>query len=62
MTTDADKLRCAERELRLRLHNYPRWVAKYRMTEQEARHEIACMSAIVEDYRKLVKPALFDGV
>lgn len=61
MITDADKLRCAERELRLRLRNYPRWVAIQRLTQEQARHEIDCMAAIVEDYRKLAHPTLFDG-
>ena len=59
--TDADKLRCAERELRLRRRNYPIWVKTGRMQQVQADREIELMAAIVEDLRKLVRPAsLFD--
>lgn len=60
--TNEDKLACVERELRLRQRNYPRWIAEGRMSVNEARREIELMGAIVDDYRKLVQPVLFDGV
>jgi hypothetical protein len=49
--TVADKLACAERELKMRKRVYPRWVADRRMSEGQAAHEIAAMEAIVEDYQ-----------
>lgn len=52
--TETDKLKCVERELRLRKKVYPRWVAEGRMTQQQAEHEIDCMQAIVTDYDKIV--------
>ena len=61
--TDTDKLRCAERELRLRRRNYPIWVKAGRMQQVQADREIELMAAIVEDYRKLMRlPGLLDGV
>ena len=49
----ADKLKCAERELKMRQRVYARFVDAGKMTAAAAAHEIACMAAIVEDYRKL---------
>ena len=46
----ADKLVCAERELKLRTRVYARWVDEGKMTKAQAKHEIACMAAIVQDY------------
>lgn len=51
--TEAEKFECAKRELAMRKKVYPRWVEQGRMTQQKADREIACMSAIVEDYRKI---------
>ena len=51
MITAADKLRCAERELANRQRAYPGRVQRRRMTAAKAVHELACMRAIVEDYR-----------
>lgn len=48
--TDADKLACAERELKMRKRVYGRWVEEGRMSAGKAAHEIACMEAIVADY------------
>lgn len=50
--SDHDKLKCAERELRMRKKTYPRWVNSGQMTAAQAAHEIECMTAIAEDYRK----------
>ncbi len=49
--TAAEKLACAERELKMRKHVYPRWVDQYKMSAGKAAHEIACMEAIVADYK-----------
>jgi len=51
--TEHDKMRCAERELALRRRVYPGRVRAGTMTEKMAEHEIKCMEAIVEDYRKI---------
>ena len=48
---NAEKLRCVERELKMRRSVYPRWTAAGKMTAAQADHEIRVMSAIVDDYR-----------
>jgi hypothetical protein len=53
--TASDKLKCAERELAMRKRVYARWVELAKMSAGKAAHEIACMEAIIEDYRKLVE-------
>lgn len=54
MIDDADKLKCAKRELKTRQRVYPKWVAAGRMDQDKADHEIKVMEAIVADYRWLV--------
>lgn len=49
--TAAEKLACAERELKLRRRVYPRWIERGQMTQKLADHEIACMESICADYR-----------
>lgn len=49
--TAADKLACAERELRLRRRNYHRYLATGRISVRKASYELAVMRAIVEDLR-----------
>jgi len=49
----ADKLACAERELKMRKRVYPRWIEDGRISAGKAAHEIAAMEAIVADYQKL---------
>lgn len=49
--TAAEKLRCVERELKMRRSVYPRWQAAGKMSAPQADHEIKVMSAIVDDYR-----------
>jgi hypothetical protein len=44
--TEQDKLRCAEREAKMRRRVYQRWVEQGRMTQK--------MEAIAADYRKIV--------
>jgi hypothetical protein len=51
--TEADKLACVERELKMRKSVYPRWVASGRMKQEKADYEIAAMTEIVNDYRKI---------
>jgi hypothetical protein len=53
--TNADKLACAERELKMRTHVYERWVADGRMSAGKAAHEIACMESIVKDYQAMAE-------
>ncbi|MBO4221994.1 hypothetical protein [Bradyrhizobium neotropicale] len=58
MPSDTDKLKCIERELVYRKRVYPRLVAKGTMSEETARHEIALMQAIADDYRSLAQQEL----
>jgi hypothetical protein len=51
--TEADKFECAKRELAMREKMYPQWVASGSMKQAVADWQIACMAAIVEDYRKI---------
>lgn len=55
MKTAEEKLRCTERELKMRRRVYPRWIAEGRMKEADARHELETMEAIAEDYRQQVQ-------
>lgn len=57
--TAADKLRCAERELKYRRRVYPRMVQQGKMRAVEADLEIAVMRAIADDYRAQAEPPLF---
>lgn len=49
--TAADKLQCAERELRYRRRVYGRLVERGKMTSALAEREIELMEAIALDYR-----------
>ena len=49
--TTEDKLNCAERELKMRKRVYERQVDQGKMSAGLAAHEIACMEAILSDYR-----------
>lgn len=51
--TNAEKLACAERELKMRKRVYPRWVEDGRMSLAQMHHEIAAMESICQDYRDL---------
>jgi hypothetical protein len=48
--TDADKLACVQRELKLRQRVYPRFIEERRLSAGRAAHELAAMEAIVRDY------------
>lgn len=58
MFTNREKLDCARRELAMRIKIYARYVQTNKMSREKAAREIALMSAIVEDYEKLVEPRL----
>lgn len=51
--TNADKLACVQRELKLRERVYPRRVSDNKMAQQLADRETRTMRAIVADYEKL---------
>jgi len=53
--TDADKLACVQRELKLRQRVYPRFIEEGRLSAGRAAHELAAMEAIVADYTKLAE-------
>ena len=50
--TAADKLACVQRELRMRLKVYPRWIEIGKMKLDQAQWETDVMRAIVRDYEK----------
>lgn len=52
--TAADKLQCAERELKYRRRVYGRLIERGKMTSREADRELALMEDIAKDYRELV--------
>jgi hypothetical protein len=56
--TDADLVRCAERELRLRRRVYPRQVANGKMSQEDADHETEAMSTILALFRERTEPSL----
>ena len=49
--SDEDKLKTAEREVKMRRRVYPRFVEEGKMSQVQADREIAIMEAIAEDYR-----------
>lgn len=59
--TDADKLACIERELKMRRRVYPNQIRLGRLSLTVAEHEIALMEAIRDDYRAKVQPSLLDA-
>ncbi|WP_176422184.1 hypothetical protein [Bradyrhizobium sp. 2S1] len=50
----ADKMQCAERELKYRRRIYVRLVERGKITQALADRELELMDAIAEDYRKQV--------
>lgn len=55
--TNADKLACVEREVKMRRRVYPNWVKAGKLGKGEADYQIAVMEAIADDYRE---PDLFE--
>lgn len=47
------QIACAERELKMRIRVYPRWVEAGKMKQADADAEIAAMQAIVATLRTL---------
>lgn len=47
-----DQILCVERELNMRRRVYPGWVAKGRMSQQQADVEIQRMAAVLETLRR----------
>ena len=54
--TAAEKEKCARRELGYRMRVYGGLVASGRMNANKARHEIALMQEIADDYRRQAQP------
>lgn len=50
----ADQLKCAKRELKMRRSAYPAWVARGRMTQAKADHELAAQAALVATVEALL--------
>ena len=48
-----DQIKVAERELALRKNVYPKWVESGKMKQEEARHQLMGMEAIVMTLRDL---------
>lgn len=53
--TIADQYACAQREVKMRAHYYPRWVKELRMTQHEATQELETMRAIVATLGRLLE-------
>jgi hypothetical protein len=53
MISAADKLQCAERELKYRRRVYGRLIERGKMSQREADRELELMEAIANDYRDL---------
>ena len=53
MISAADKLQCAERELKYRRRVYGRLIERGKMSQREAERELQLMEAIRDDYRDL---------
>lgn len=52
--TTEEKIRCIEREVKLRQRLYPSRVANRRMTQKAAYREIETMKQILDDYETLL--------
>lgn len=51
--TLSEEIACVERELRLRLRVYPRFVSTKRMTKEKAEREIELMRSVVDRLKGL---------
>jgi hypothetical protein len=52
MYTAFEKMKCADDEVKMRRWVYPRYVADRRMSDADAKRQIALMQEIAEDYKK----------
>lgn len=48
-----EQVRCIERELSMREHLYPRWVAEQKMSTRKMDTELATMKAVLETLKRL---------
>jgi hypothetical protein len=49
----AEQIASVEREIRMRENADPRWIGQRRMTVKTAKHEIACMHAVLATLRRV---------
>jgi hypothetical protein len=56
------QITCVERELRMRVRVYPRWVEAGRMTQAKADAEISTMEAVLATLQGLVPPPAQGGL
>lgn len=49
--TKAERIKCVEREIKMRERVYPRWVEVKRMKQSEADHELRVMRSVLEIVR-----------
>jgi hypothetical protein len=52
------QIECVKREIGMRKHVYPKWVAAERMSEGKAARELAAMEAVLETLQGLRDAAL----
>jgi hypothetical protein len=52
--TFADKLAEVKREIAMRKNVYPAFIARGRLTQEQAERHIAVMSAIADDYERAI--------
>jgi hypothetical protein len=60
VSTPAEMLACAEREVKMRERVYPNLVKRGKMSLPQSDYEIRTMESIAEHFRKMVKPQMFD--
>ena len=44
-----EQIACVAREIRMRRQVYPRWVEAHRMSQAQADHQLAAMTAVLEN-------------
>lgn len=59
--SDAEKLRCLERELKFRNHTYPKRIEAGKMTERQAAREIHCIEDIAAEFVERVRASEHSG-
>ena len=45
--TNSEMIACIEREIRMRMNGYPRWVRQGKLTQSAADHELGCMRGVL---------------
>lgn len=46
-----------ERELKMRMRVYPRWVREGKMTQEQMDHRVICLREVIDDFRARHAPA-----